>query len=101
MIAAPNRLMRDAIPALATGVRSREAVLKLKFAPLAPVQASPASTKGVISIGGNEDWIRPKPDCPTSGMRISTLATAMRLPSSRSNSGHVLDASAPVPLAEQ
>src|SRR5215207_5368814 len=89
------------MPVLTTGVRSPDVEVKSHTGPLAFVHATPASTNGAISIGGNGLEISPKPLVPNSGMRISAFASARRLPTRRSNCGHVLPASPPLPFDAQ
>src|SRR6187399_2126787 len=88
---------RDVIPADITGVRSAEFRSNDQTGALEPVHATPASTKGVISSGGNIDSISPSPRAPNTGILNSMLATASRLPSSRSNCGQALLPSEPGP----
>src|SRR4051812_34063720 len=92
--------MRDAMPVLTTGVRSPDVDDRSHTGPLAFVQATPASTNGAISIGGNGLEIRPKPLVPKSGMRNSAFANASLLPTSRSNCAHELPANPPVPFVQ-
>src|SRR3954464_10072624 len=53
-----------------------------------PAYETPASKKGDTSSGMIGKLIRPKSGVPKSGIRNSALPTGIRLPNSRSNTGH-------------
>src|SRR5688572_5523252 len=96
MIAKPNAFNRPATPPETTGVRSVELFENSQTGELVVVHATPASTKGVISSGGNAIVsINPSPRAPKSGILNSMFTVATLLPNNRSNSAQVLAPSEP------
>src|ERR1043165_8925067 len=70
-----------------TGILSDECVANVNEGVSPFAHATPASTKGAMSIGNS--GLRSNPSCslPRNGIRSSMLATAILDPTSRSNSG--------------